>query len=70
MARPQDVLERNKQTSQAFYDLMFNECKPTEAVERYVGDEYIRHNPIVADGKDAFIGSMPTRCSDAHSCAG
>ncbi len=39
----------------AFYDLMFNQCKPAEAVEQYVGDEYIQHNPHVGDGKQAFI---------------
>ncbi len=48
-------LERNKKNAQAFYDLMFNQCKPAEAVERYVGDTYIQHNPLVADGKEAFI---------------
>ena len=48
-------LERNKQTAIAFYDLMFNECKPAEAIERYAGDGYIQHNPTVGDGKDAFI---------------
>jgi predicted SnoaL-like aldol condensation-catalyzing enzyme len=50
-----DVLERNKQTAQAFYDLMFNQCQPAEAVSKYVGDIYVQHNPTVADGKQAFI---------------
>ena len=50
-----DQLERNKQTVKAFYDLMFNQNNPREAIERYVGREYIQHNPGVADGKDAFI---------------
>ena len=47
--------DRNKANAKAFYDLMFNECKPREAIERYVGAEYIQHNPEVADGKAAFI---------------
>ena len=47
--------DRNKQTVTAFYDLMFNQCDPAEAVRQYIGDRYIQHNPAVADGKDAFI---------------
>lgn len=46
---------RNTANAKAFYDLMFNQCRPREAVERYVGAEYIQHNPEVADGKAAFI---------------
>lgn len=34
---------------------MFNQCKPREAIEHYVGAEYIQHNPEVADGKEPFI---------------
>ena len=50
-----DPLERNKQNATGFYDLMFNQCKPAEAVSKFVGDVYIQHNPHVADGKEAFI---------------
>ncbi|MFD2513022.1 nuclear transport factor 2 family protein [Pontibacter locisalis] len=48
-------LEKNKQNALAFYDLMFNQCQPEEAVEQFVGEAYIQHNPHVGDGKQAFI---------------
>jgi predicted SnoaL-like aldol condensation-catalyzing enzyme len=50
-----DQLERNKRNVTAFYDLMFNQCQPAEAIRKYAGDVYIQHNPHVADGKEAFI---------------
>lgn len=50
-----DRLERNKRAVTAFYDLLFNQCRPREAVERFVGHEYIQHNPLVADGPQPFI---------------
>ena len=50
-----DSSSERKAAVVAFYDLMFNECRPAEAIERYVGDTYIQHNPAVPDGKDGFI---------------
>lgn len=47
--------ERNRRNAVAFYDLMFNQCLPREAIERYAGATYTQHNPQVADGKEAFI---------------
>lgn len=47
--------DANRRNAIAFYELMFNQCRPREAVERYVGASYTQHNPHVADGKAAFI---------------
>jgi predicted SnoaL-like aldol condensation-catalyzing enzyme len=47
--------EENRKNAMAFYDLMFNQCKPREAVERYVGASDTQHNPHVADGTADFI---------------
>ena len=49
-------LEGNKRTAVDFYELAFNGKQPEEAVEKYVGSEYIQHNPQAPDGPEAFIG--------------
>jgi predicted SnoaL-like aldol condensation-catalyzing enzyme len=48
-------LEANKRTAMAFHDLMFNACKPREAIARHAGATCIQHNPGAADGKDGSI---------------
>ncbi len=56
--------ERNKRNAQAFYEMMFNQCQPRAAIERYAGAEYIQHNPEVADGKEAFIAYFERMAAD------
>jgi predicted SnoaL-like aldol condensation-catalyzing enzyme len=47
-------LETNKKNAIAFYRTAYL-GDPSKAVEEFVGEEYIQHNPLVADGKQAFI---------------
>ena len=50
----QDNLETNKKNAIAFYRMAYL-GNPAKAVDLYVGAEYIQHNPLVGDGKQAFI---------------
>ena len=47
-------LETNKKNAIAFYEMAYM-GDPKAAVEKYVGQEYIQHNPDVADGTQGFI---------------
>ena len=47
-------LKQNKEHAVAFYKMAY-EGNPQKAVELYVGDQYIQHNPKVADGTAPFI---------------
>lgn len=47
-------LQTNKQNAIAFYKTAYL-GNPEKAVELYVGDDYIQHNPAVGNGKQAFI---------------
>ncbi|GAA4233202.1 nuclear transport factor 2 family protein [Postechiella marina] len=47
-------LDQNKKNAIAFYKMAY-EGNPTKAVKLYVGETYIQHNPLVADGPEAFI---------------
>ena len=46
--------EQNKANAIAFYRTAY-QGDPARAVSLYVGDQYIQHNPDVADGTEGFI---------------
>jgi len=47
-------LEVNKKNAIEFYGMAYR-GEPAEAIKRYVGAEYIQHNPDVENGKEGFI---------------
>ena len=47
-------LGKNKENAIAFYKMAY-EGDPKGAIEKYIGTEYIQHNPDVADGTKGFI---------------
>lgn len=46
-------LEENKKLVANLYQEIFGD-KNIDAVDKYIGDNYIQHNPAVADGKEAL----------------
>ncbi|MEV0700883.1 nuclear transport factor 2 family protein [Saccharopolyspora sp. NPDC050389] len=46
-------IERNKQIATDYLDMAFNRQQVAEAFARYVGDEYVQHNPMAPDGAAA-----------------
>ena len=47
-------LEKNKENVIAFYKMAY-EGNPRSAIEQFVGNEYLQHNPDVVDGTEGFI---------------
>jgi predicted SnoaL-like aldol condensation-catalyzing enzyme len=62
-------LLRNEHNVLAYYRIAFNDKNPQLAVQLYGGAEYIQHNPLAANGFDAFIQfvtSFTTAFPDTH----
>lgn len=65
----EQVEEANKEVAATFLNLAFNQGKLNRALAEYVDENYIQHNPLIADGiepiKQAFeSGSIPSLCYD------
>jgi predicted SnoaL-like aldol condensation-catalyzing enzyme len=48
-------LSYNKRLAKDCLDLIFNQRKPEEAVEKYIGANYRQHNPNAVDGPQGVI---------------
>lgn len=48
----------NVQTVRDFIRTALNEGRAREALDEYVGDQYIQHSPTIPDGEEGFIASI------------
>jgi predicted SnoaL-like aldol condensation-catalyzing enzyme len=65
----QPSLEANKKIVQEFYNLLINK-KDFKAASKYIGNRYIQHNPLVAEGPEglkAFVDFLKSDYPDAKS---
>jgi len=53
-----DQISANEQTVRDFIRTAFHEGRAQEALDLYVGDRYIQHNPGVPDGSEGFIQAV------------
>jgi predicted SnoaL-like aldol condensation-catalyzing enzyme len=65
----QPSLEANKKVVQEFYNFLINK-KDFKSASKYIGNRYIQHNPLVADGPEglrAFVDFLKADYPDARS---
>jgi predicted SnoaL-like aldol condensation-catalyzing enzyme len=60
---------RNKDNVLGFYDLVINQKKSVEFIDRFMTPGYIQHNPLIADGAKAlgqFFGQITRERANAR----
>ncbi|RCK21224.1 nuclear transport factor 2 family protein [Thalassospira lucentensis] len=53
-----EIEDRNTANVVAFYDMSFNQRDVDGAITKYVGDDYIQHNPFAPDGIEGFRNAV------------
>jgi len=56
--------ESNKKMVKKFYQELFGEKNP-DAINKYIGDKYIQHNPGLPDGREALLNAVKVWFKDA-----
>ena len=52
------MTNQNRAIVTAFADLFYRERRVREAFEGFVADDYVQHNPGIADGREAAIVAL------------
>lgn len=60
---PQDETARNRAVVEDFARLFYAEKNVRAAFEKYVVEDYIQHNPNIADGREAAIAALEPKFS-------
>ncbi len=58
------VMESNKKLIADFYQELFGD-KNIDAIDKYIGNTYIQHNPHVTDGKESLKDALKNWFKDA-----
>jgi len=56
--------ESNKKMVVEFYQELFGNKNP-DAINKYIGEKYIQHNPALPDGKEALLNAVKVWFKDA-----
>lgn len=58
MSHTEASTEATRAVITEFARLMYDERNPAEAFDRFVAPDYIQHNPMVPDGRDAALAFL------------
>ncbi|WP_336080488.1 nuclear transport factor 2 family protein [Thalassospira sp. CH_XMU1448-2] len=53
-----EIEDRNTANTVAFYEMVFNQHNVDGAITKFMGDEYIQHNPFAPDGIEGFRSAI------------
>ena len=55
--KEREVQEANKKMVAEFYQALFGD-KNIEVIDKYIAEDYIQHNPMAADGREALKNAL------------
>lgn len=62
-----NITEQNRQIIAGFTELFYVQKKVRKAFDEYVSEQYIQHNPNLADGKEAALEMLEPKFSNPEA---